>query len=47
MLDAGAQTNGFAIGYDDRILVKPPNDSITSIDYQPGTDPDVSIQVSR
>lgn len=36
MLDAGVHTNGIAIGYDDRLLVKPPNDKITRIDYSPG-----------
>lgn len=37
MLDAGTTTNGLALGYDDRLLVKPPNDAITRIDYTPGT----------
>lgn len=37
MLDAGTQTNGFALGYDDRLLVKPPNDKVTRIDYSPGS----------
>ncbi len=37
MLDAGVQTNGFALGYDDRLIVKPPNDQMTQIDYTPST----------
>jgi len=37
MLDAGAQTNGFALGYDDRLLVKPSNDKVTRIDYTPAS----------
>lgn len=37
MFDTGVQTNGFAVGYDDRLLVKPQNDKITRIDYSPGS----------
>ena len=47
MLDAGFSSNGLGIGYDDRLVVKPPADSVTSIDYTPGTDPDVSIESAR
>ncbi len=36
MLDAGAHNNGLAVGYDDRLMVKPPNNAITSISYAPG-----------
>ncbi len=37
MLDAGTTANGFALGYDERLIVKPPNDQITRIDYTPGS----------
>jgi hypothetical protein len=37
MVDAGTATNGFALGYDDRLLVKPPNDKVTEIDYTPSS----------
>ncbi len=37
MLDAGIATNGLALGYDDRLLVKPPTDKITEIDYSPSS----------
>lgn len=47
VLDAGVATNGFTLGYEDRLLVKPPGDAVTSIDYEPGTDPEVFIQSAR
>ena len=47
MLDAGVQTNGFALGYDDRLLVKPPGDAVTSINYEPGSDPEVSMRSNQ
>ncbi len=33
MMDAGLQNNSFALGYEDRLLVKPPADKLTVIDY--------------
>ena len=43
MLDAGKSANGFSLGYDERILVRPPNDALTQVDYTTGHDPQVSI----
>lgn len=44
MLDAGASNNGLAVGYDDRLLVKPPDDAAMSIDYATGTDPEIQLE---
>jgi hypothetical protein len=43
MLDAGKPANGFSLGYDERILVRPPNDALTQVDYATGQDPEVRI----
>jgi hypothetical protein len=47
MLDANSSSSGVALGYDDRLFVKPPCDAVTSINYEPGSDPEVSIRSSR
>jgi len=44
MLDAGANGNGIALGYDESLIVKPPNDAVTEVDYTTGSDPSVSIK---
>jgi hypothetical protein len=45
MLDAGKSANGFSLGYDERILVRPPYDATTTLDYSPGNgDPVMNIQ---
>jgi hypothetical protein len=45
MLDAGTVTTGVAVGYEDRLIVRPPDDATTTLDYSPGNgDPVMSIQ---
>lgn len=44
MFDAGVTNNGIAVGYDDRLLVKPPGDSVTSVNYTVGSDPELTIK---
>ncbi len=44
MMDAGLGQSGVAFGYDDRLVVKPPNETVTLVDYQYGADPTVKIQ---
>lgn len=44
LADVGASGNGMAIGYDDRLVVTPPGDAVTQVDYTYGSDPMVSIQ---
>jgi hypothetical protein len=45
MLDAGTVTTGVALGYDERLIVRPPDDATTTLDYSPGNgDPVMSIQ---
>lgn len=45
MLDAGPGAAGAAVGYDEQLIVRPPNDATTTLDYTPGLgDPDLRIQ---
>jgi hypothetical protein len=45
MLDAGTVTNGVAVGYDEQLIVRPPDDATTTLDYSPGNgDPVMGIQ---
>lgn len=36
MLDAGRSGNGVALGYEDRLIVRPPDNATTTLDYSPG-----------
>lgn len=44
MLDAGLGQSAVAFGYDDRLVVKPPSEVLTLVDYQFRADPTVKIQ---
>lgn len=44
MADVGASSNGMAVGYDDRLVVNPPNNAITEVDYIYGGDPSVMVR---
>jgi hypothetical protein len=47
ILDAGTSQTGVAFGYDDRLVVKPPGETLTLVDYQAGSDPHLTVTKRR